>query len=205
MGLGVFARMLESADRMLHKFEELLNLAAAISILALMFLATAQVLSRKLLNIPIPGYIDIAEQSIAIFAFFGIAYCQKLGAHVRMEILVAKFKGRTLWMSEALQTLATLALIIALAIFSYKHFGRAWEHGDSTIDIQLPTWPSKLAVSICLMVLAVRLAIQLIGFTRLVLSPAGDPVAVPVVMDVESMARMESESAPVEPAKRKRR
>ena len=59
-----------------------------------MITATVQIISRKVLNMPIPGYIDFAEQSIAIFAFIAIAYCQRLGGHVRMEIFLSALNGR---------------------------------------------------------------------------------------------------------------
>ena len=80
---------------MLEKLENFLNGFSALAIFILMLTAAVQVVSRKVLNLPIPGYIDIAEQSIAIFAFLSIAYCQRLGGHVRMEIFLSAMNGRT--------------------------------------------------------------------------------------------------------------
>ena len=189
------APTLDYADRALAKVENALNAFSAASIFVLMILATVQVVARKLLNWPIPGYIDIAEQSIAVFAFLAIAYCQRLGGHVRMELLLNKLSGRTLWISEAVQTLVTIILIAVLAWYAFGHFGRAWEIGDSTIDIQLPTWPSKLMVPLAFAVLLVRLAIQLVGFLRLVREPEAQPVAVNLIVDVAEVARSESAAA----------
>lgn len=197
------APLLDRADRTLGKLETALNYTAAISIFLLMITATVQVLSRKLLNLPIPGYIDIAEQSIAVFAFLAIAYCQRLGGHVRMEIIIARFQGRPLWLSEALQTLVTMILIGVLAWYAYGHFERAWEIGDSTIDIQLPTWPSKLMVPVAFAVLLVRLAIQLVGFIRLAITPDATPVAVPLVVNVEEVAKTESALSEAEQERQK--
>ncbi len=189
------APRLDFADRVLSKLENALNMVAAASIFMLMIVATVQVLGRKLLNWPVPGYIDIAEQSIAVFAFLAVAYCQRLGGHVRMELVLDKFRGRPLWLAEAIQTLATLVLIAVLAWFAYGHFERAWEFGDSTIDIELPTWPSKLMVPVAFGVLFVRLGIQLVGFLRLIVTPDAVPVAVPLIINVEEMARAESDAA----------
>jgi len=190
-------------DRGYQRIENALNLFAAGFIFFLMFLAAVQVLSRKFLNYPIPGYIDYAEQSIAIFAFLGIAYCQRLGGHVRMELLLDRLKrGRPLWIAEALTTFAALFIIVILARYSFDHFLRAWYNGDSTIDINLPVWPSKLMVSFALALLSVRLLIQLAGFIRLVLHPDAEPVAVPLIADVTEQATQEavtSGSTPEEP------
>ena len=76
--------MISTFDKLLEKFEDFLTAFSGIAIFVLMITATIQIISRKLLNMPIPGYIDFAEQSIAIFAFIGIAYCQRLGGHVRI-------------------------------------------------------------------------------------------------------------------------
>ena len=174
------------ADRVLSKLENALNMVAAASIFLLMIIATVQVLGRKLLNWPVPGYIDIAEQSIAVFAFLAVAYCQRLGGHVRMELVLDKFRGRPLWLAEAIQTAATLVLIAVLAWFAYGHFERALgvrrQHDRHRIaDVALQTHgPIAFAV------LFVRLGIQLVGFIRLVARPDAVPVAVPLIIDVEA-------------------
>ena len=128
--------MINTFDKFLAKFEDFLTSFSAFAIFFLMITATIQIVSRKLLNLPIPGYIDFAEQSIAIFAFIGIAYCQRLGGHVRMEIFLSAIKGRSKWIAEAVQTAATIFIIAILTYYSFKHFQRAWVIGDSTIDIQ---------------------------------------------------------------------
>ena len=188
--------LLGAIDRGYQRIENGLNLFAAGFIFFLMFLAAAQVLSRKLLNIPIPGYIDYAEQSMAIFAFLGVAYCQRLGGHVRMELVLDKLKrGRALWIAEAITTLAALLIIVLLARYSFDHFLRAWNNGDSTIDINLPVWPSKLLVSIALGILSIRLLIQFVGFIRLVVHPTAEPVAVPLIENVVEQASQEAEAS----------
>ncbi len=180
---------------MLTSIEDGMNLFAAGSIFVLMFLAAIQVIGRKLFNVPIPGYIDFAEQSIAIFAFMGAAYCQRLGGHVRMELFLEKFgRGRFLWFAETLTTLAAVIVIALLTTYSFKHFLRAWNNGDSTIDINLPVWPSKLMVSVALGFLLLRLLVQLFGYLRLLKSPTLTPVAVPLIASVVEAAKHEIET-----------
>ena len=94
--------MINTFDKFLEKIEDFLTSFSALAIFILMITATVQIVSRKILNMPIPGYIDFAEQSIAIFAFIGIAYCQRLGGHVRMEIFLSMLNGRSKWIAEAL-------------------------------------------------------------------------------------------------------
>ena len=67
-----------------------------------MWLTMAEVLGRRLFNSPVPGAIDYIEIGMVAFAFMGAAYCQRLGGHVRMDLLVGNLKGRVLWAVEAL-------------------------------------------------------------------------------------------------------
>ena len=86
---------------------------------------------------------------------------------------------------------AFLAIILVLTVFSYQHFTRAFEFGDSTIDINLPVWPSKLLVTFALAVLFFRLLLQFFGFLRLILYPDAVPAGVPLIADVVEQATQE--------------
>ena len=131
-------------DRYFSVVENTFNAIAGIAIMFLMFFAVYQVLGRKIFNAPIFGYIDWVEQIMILFAFVGVAYCQRLGGHVRMEILISQLRGRTLWIAEALATVVGLIIVTILVYYGYDHFMRAYEYGDSTIDAEYPLWPSKL-------------------------------------------------------------
>jgi len=182
-------------DGWLGHVENAFNLFAAFSILALMLLAVVQVVGRLAFNTPIPGFIDITEQAMAIFAFAGVAYCQRVGGHIRMELVLGKLSGRTLYICEMLGVLL-IAFTVALLVWgSWYHFDRSWTIGDSTMDIRLPTWPSKLMVPVALSLLFLRLLLQVYGYARLVADPAREPVAVPMIEDVEEHARHEIEEA----------
>lgn len=184
--------MINIFDKFLEKIEDLFTAFSALAIFILMITATIQIISRKVLNMPIPGYIDFAEQSIAIFAFIAIAYCQRLGGHVRMEIFLSALNGRPKWIAEAIQTVATIFVISVLTYYSFKHFQRAWIIGDSTIDIQLPTWPSKLMIPLAFSLLTLRLCVQLAGYIRLIVDPKLQPIGVPLIVDVENQAKQEA-------------
>lgn len=182
-------------DGVLGHVENLFNLIAASSILILMLLAVVQVAGRFLLNMPVPGFIDITEQAMAVFAFCGIAYCQRVGGHIRMEMVLGRLSGRTLWIAELIGVIL-IAVVVALLIWgSWYHFDRSWTIGDSTMDISLPTWPSKLVIPVALSLLFLRLLLQIYGYLRLVINPDAEPVAVPVIHDVTETAQHEIEEA----------
>ena len=138
--------MLKGVDEAFFQVEKLLNLIAAMVIMAIMLIGTYQVFGRKLLSIPVPGYVDWIEMFMTVFAFVAISYTQRLGGHVRMEIILGRMKGRLLYFFEIFGTICAIFIVAVLAYYGYEHFQRAFEIGDSTIDIEIPIWPSKLLV-----------------------------------------------------------
>lgn len=186
---------LATVDRFVAKLEDLFNFLAALFIFMLMFFLVGEVLGRKLLNAPIPGAIDWVEVWMASFAFMGAAYCQRMGSHVRMEMFVAKMKGKVLYWIECFAVTVGFIYVSIIAYKSFMHFLRAWEFGDSTIDIQLQVWPSKLIVPVALTLLAIRLLVHMWGYARMAMNPDGDPVAIPEIKDAATQAREEIEDA----------
>jgi len=181
-GLG---RALQFFDRLLSPLENLLNLFGGLLVFALMFLGVVQIFLRTVFRSPIFGYIDIVEFSMVGFALLAIAYVQRQGGHVRMELLVGRLRGRLLWIVESFGTLVTGAIVAILIPYSYKHFERAINFGDSTIDIELPTWPGKLLVPIALSILLLRLIIQFVGYLRLAYVPLIQSVAEQAEEEIE--------------------
>ena len=186
---------LAAAHRVWARLEDVMNLIAAAAIFFLMFVGVFQVIGRTAFNTAIHGYIDYMEQASALFAFLGIAYAQRVGAHIRMDLLLRGFSLRFLWSMELFCVLIALVVITVLVDSTFPNFLRAWQLGDSTIDIQLPVCPTKLIVPAVLTVLWVRLVLQSIDYARLIRYPLAMPVAVPILETIEVQAQNEIQEA----------
>lgn len=196
--------LLGAVDRFVSRIENLFNAIGAAFIVIVMVYMCAEVLSRKaddltfglLQGRPLPGVIDWVELLMGTFAFLGASYCQRVGGHVRMELLLGRLRGRILWAFEAL---AVAVAFFYISVIAYKSFTEdfmwAYTLGDSTMDIYLPVWPSKLIVPIAMTLLATRLAINFWGYARLFLAPEKTPIGVPLIKDVAQLAREEIEDA----------
>ncbi len=182
------------ADRTLFKLETAFVFIGGLAILGLIFLATANSLGRWIFNKPVMGYVDIIEQAIVFFAILGISYAQRIGGHIRMDMLIGKLRGQWLWIAEAFTVLCMFLLTLAITYGSYLHFLRAYQIGDSSLDIELPTWPAKLVVPIALSVLSLRLLLQFFAYVRAIKERATNPVAVPLIEDAATAASKEAAS-----------
>jgi TRAP-type C4-dicarboxylate transport system permease small subunit len=182
-------------DRWYGTFEAALNFIAGVSIFLLMLIGVGQIAGRQILGLPIYGYIDYIEEASAIFAFLGIAYCQRTGTHIRMELVLGLLPRRLMWVFEAFAIVVALVIMGLLIWASWFDFLRAWQLGDSTMDIRLPTWPGKLLVPLAFTTLWLRLLLQLWGYLRLAADPSAKPEGVPVVLTTEEQAQAEIEEA----------
>lgn len=191
--------LLSRIDQRLYKLETGLALLGGFTVLGLILLAVVSVAGRNFFSQPIPGYIDWIEQFMPLIAFMGIAYTQRDGGHIRMDMLVNQLKGRVLWFVEALTTVIILLLVVLLIWGSWSHFERSFDFSapmwsrDSTIDIGLPLWPAKLLAPVALTVLSFRLLLQIWGFSRAFLLNQTTPIAVPLTEDIETQARKEAD------------
>ena len=188
-------RAIDRVDRLLHAVERTTAIASGLFIFGLMLVGVVQIVGRTVFNAPIFGYIDAIEMSIAVFAFLAIAYCERMNGHVRMELFVGKLRGRPLWIAEAAGQVVGLFVIAVLIWYGWDHAMRAYEYGDSTIDAQIPWWPSKLLIPFAFALLFVRLLVNLVGYIRLAVDGSAEPVAVPMVSDVREIARGEASEA----------
>lgn len=192
--------LLSKLDRALLPIERFGALLSGLAIFSLMFLAAYSVTGRKFFASPLAGYVDYIEAAMPIIAIMGVSFVQRDGTHVRMDMLVSALKGRALWFFELVSVLMMLVLIAALTWGAWEHFDRSfdcarpWCSRDSSIDIGLPIWPSKLIVPIAFGILALRLMLQAWGYGRALVLGLENPVAVPLTLSVAEQARIEADA-----------
>ena len=192
--------VLSRADRALFKVESVLALIGGLAVFSLMVLAVVSVGGRNFFNQPLPGYVDWIEQIMPLIAFVAVAYCQRLGGHIRMDIVVGLLRGRALWAAEFVSTLLMLLVMLLLVWGSWSHFDRSFDVNaplwsrDSSLDIRLPIWPAKLLAPIAFAVLSVRLALHCWGYGRAFVRGDANPVAVPLIEDAATVAANEAAS-----------
>lgn len=191
-GAGVAAQpvLLRTADKILSRAEDSLNLIAAAAVFFLMFVGVAQIVGRTIFDFAIYGYIDWIEQASSLFAFLGIAYAQRLGSHIGMD-LTMNWQPASRWKIELFGVVVTIAIVTVLVYASFTNFLRAYQIGDSSMDIQLPTWPAKFMVPLALSVLWLRLVLQICGYARMIAHPDAVPIAVPRLATIETQVKDE--------------
>lgn len=190
---------LSKLDRGLYRLETVFALLSGLAVFSLMLLAVWSVGGRNFFGQPLPGYVDWIEQAMPLIAFMGIAFVQRDGGHIRMDMVLSALKGRPLYLVEFFTTLVILVLMVLLVWGSYAHFSRSFDFAapmwsrDSSMDIALPLWPAKLLAPVAFSVLCLRLVLQLWAYGRAFVHNDPAPVAVPMIADAATQAAMEAE------------
>jgi TRAP-type C4-dicarboxylate transport system permease small subunit len=185
-------------DRSLYKVEAFFALGSGVMTLTLMVLAVISVSGRHLFNAPLPGYVDWISQAMPFIAFLGLSYTHRDGGHIRMDLVIGRFQGRWMWLIEMFSSIFVLGVIILLIWGSWSHFDRSFDWAsplfsrDSTIDINLPIWPTKLLVPIMFSVLALRTVLQIWAYARAFANNTKRPIAVPLPQSIADQAMAEA-------------
>lgn len=147
-------------DRSFAGIETGLNLIGVFFILVLMILTAAEITGRYVFNNPIPGYVENTELIMAAIVFLGFGYTQRVGAHIRMDMVINRLTGRAYHASEAISALLGLIAYAIIFLSSLKGTISAYQMGDVTEYLYTPTWPSKLCVPLGAFFLCVRFLLQ---------------------------------------------
>ncbi len=191
--------LLSRLDRKLYRFEGWLALLSGLAVFSLMLLAVVSVTGRHSINQPLPGYVDWIEQAMPLIAFMGVAYTQRDGGHIRMDIVVGALRGRLLWGAEFITVFLMLVVMILITWGAWAHFGRSFDFAaplwsrDSSMDIALPLWPAKLLAPIAFGTLCARFSLQLVAYGRAFIRNETSPIAVPLIETAAEQALREAE------------
>ena len=192
--------LISRADQLLYKIEGKLALLSGLAVFSLMLLAVVSVSGRHLINQPLPGYVDWIEQAMPLIAFMGVAYTQRDGGHIRMDIVVSHLHGRTLWAVEFITVLLIFLVMLLITWGAWAHFVRSFDFTapmwsrDSSMDIALPLWPAKLMAPIAFGVLCLRCVVQMCAYGKAIIKNETSPAGVPFIEDAATLAAKEADT-----------
>lgn len=172
-------RALAAIDRVLLAVETVTAAFGGLVIFAVMFVGVAEIVLRKAFNSPLYGQLDLVEQTMATYAILTVSYCYRKAGHIRVEILAQRYRGRGRWIAEFGTALAAFALVTAIWPGVLHFFDNAFEIGDSTINTQWPTWPSKFVPVVGFSILWLRIVLELWAYARMIVHPDAEQIAVP--------------------------
>lgn len=123
---------------------KLSGVLAALSMVAIMLLITAQVLARWF-NSHIPSSDDISGYLVVWATYLGLAYAMQQASHIRVELFLTRCSRRVSQYLNLAVCIIALILVGALLYYSTLLMLESYEYGDKTDgEIAMPLWLMQL-------------------------------------------------------------
>jgi TRAP-type C4-dicarboxylate transport system permease small subunit len=154
---------LEELKKGIRTLNHFIGGVSACFLIPLMLITAADVLTRDLLNYPIPGTVELSQYMLAVFILLGLAYTQQAKAHVAVSIITSRLRH------PAQLILGIMTSLVSLFIFSIL----AWQGvvvgmEERTVSdmLRIPQYPFRLLVAVAAFLVCLELLIDLGEFVK---------------------------------------
>lgn len=149
--------------------ENVLSVIAALTLLALMFLGSIDVVGRYLFNRPITGALEMSSIMMGGMVFLAWAYTMAKRAHITVDIFFAMYPSR---LRATLTFIMMLISVVLFALVVWQSTAIAisdWQSGKLVKIILIPIAPFKLLVPLGALFLGLECLIQMVlAFPKMV-------------------------------------
>lgn len=156
----------------LNKIVNIITLGAAkvaqVALTFTMLIIVANVISRRLLGVPIPGTVELVEMSGAILLAMAVAYTAKVKGHIMVDVLVERFPPRIQGIVDFVVSSIALYFTFVLARETFAFGAKMMAKGYSTGYLRLPIAPSIYLVGLGFAMLALVLFRDIVSAVMLV-------------------------------------
>jgi TRAP-type C4-dicarboxylate transport system permease small subunit len=161
----ISCRGLEVVFKLLNKLAKALLDISSIWLLGVMLLIGADVFMRYTFAKPIPGTLEISEQTVVILTFLCFAYTGMQNRHIRTDAIIRRCPPPFRTFTEFL---SAFLMLLMLSLMIWQTSKEAWEaiciREVRMGLIEVPIYPTKIAISVGL---SVAWVYYLLNFIRL--------------------------------------
>lgn len=130
-------------------------------VLFMMLFIAMEIFSRKAFNVSFPAVVDIVILCMLILVFSSLSGVQRGEAHLKIDIVTEKLKGKTAGFTlQLINRLLTLGISLFLCYIAVVATLKAYQYNTVTMAALLPTWPAVTLIPVGFLLLSIRLIIQ---------------------------------------------
>ncbi len=165
---------LSRTELSVHRFDRtlewLLSWMATLSgviLFSMMFLVVVNTLTRKFFNAPVTGAFEVTESMLTLTVFLSLAYTQRQGGHISVDVLSRHFSPAT---QRVTRVLVPFLGVICFAWATYANWNFAFQsvqiNEQEWGEITYPIWPVKLLMCIGLGILTIQFVVDTVKQLR---------------------------------------
>jgi TRAP-type C4-dicarboxylate transport system permease small subunit len=145
--------------------------AAALMLLGVVLLVTADIILRNVTRVGFPWANEVSEYALFFITVLTAPWLLRRGQHVRLDLLLAALPARLAWLMEAAADLAGFAVCVVLLRYGLIMTWDSWRLGSITIkNLVFPEWWTLAPLPVCFFLLAVEFVFR---FQRLLAGEKG--------------------------------
>ncbi|WP_166532108.1 TRAP transporter small permease subunit [Blastococcus xanthinilyticus] len=146
--------------RAIHALATAFGVLAALLIVGIMLSTALDVLVRQLTGSSIPGVVEYSEVLLAGLVFLGLAYAQRTGAHIGVDLVTERLPVRTAHVVRAIGLVVVLAVLLWTTYETTVVAIRSFEVGEFRFGlVPVPIWPVRMVIPLGLVALVLELAL----------------------------------------------
>ena len=161
-------------SRLSNAFGKLLNalaVAAALTLLAMVVMVTADILLRNLTRTGFAWSNEVSEYALYVITLLTAPWLLRRGQHVRVDLVLTLVPVRVAWLMEAAGDVIGFAVCLVMMRYGFKMSIESAVLGSITIkNLVFPEWWLLWPLPVCFALLAAEFAFR---FDRLVHSEPG--------------------------------
>jgi TRAP-type C4-dicarboxylate transport system permease small subunit len=155
------------ATRVLRTIARVLAEISAYWLFVIMLLVGVDVTMRFFFSKPIPGSLEISEQTVVIITFMAFAYTSMMKRHIRTTAIVDLLPAGVKPVAEYI---GILLMAILLSLLIWQTGKEAWE-ALSIREVRMglvpvPIYPTKIAIPISLSIAWLYYVLKLLGLAE---------------------------------------
>jgi len=161
-------------SRLSNAFGKLLNalaVAAALTLLAMVVMVTADILLRNLTRTGFAWSNEVSEYALYVITLLTAPWLLRRGQHVRVDLVLTLVPVRVAWLMEAAGDVIGFAVCLVMMRYGFKMSIESAVLGSITIkNLVFPEWWLLWPLPVCFALLAAEFAFR---FDRLIHSEPG--------------------------------
>lgn len=141
-----------------------LGLLAGIAFAVIAVLVTLNVILRGLGITNFPWLLEVSEYVLYVGTFLAAPWVLRLGAHVRVDLLVGMLRGTAARVVEIIADVLGLLFCLVLARHGWNVTADAFSRGDMMFkELVIPEWPLLAVIPFSALLLAIEFARRIRG------------------------------------------
>ncbi|MGY1915588.1 TRAP transporter small permease [Blastococcus sp. HT6-30] len=147
--------------KVIHLIATTFGVIAALLIVGIMISTALDVLVRQITGSSIPGVVEYSEVLLAGLVFLGLAYAQRTGAHIGVDLVTERLPTRTAHVVRAVGLVVAIAVLLWMTYETAVVAVNSFQVGEFRFGlVPVPIWPIRIVIPLGLVALILELALS---------------------------------------------